>query len=420
MLSTLLSSTVQTQLFSKALWISNALPWILFLTANLAMCKLEELKIYKQLTDALSQEKSFAYAVWLLVVLVGSYVLSTLNTALLEILEGKRPPVRWLHAFLYPGQLSRLRTLDQQYDVANAGYIELDKGAERLVARLNAALRYRGRARRPPEARPLMVDEIYRRYCLGQPTSPGALWEAARALSMAIVTTSANAPVAQILHEDANKLKVAARFSRDRFLADRQRLYNQRQFTFPGEYPSRDVATSLNVLAPTRFGNIGLTMRSYALLRYQLDLNVFWGRLQSTIETTAKSLFERLSDSKVRVDALVMLFWLTLVFTASWTIGLAVYRRSLTTTLWTIGLGGPLLAFMWYELACQSYTVMADLVRTSVDVCRFGLLRDFSLTPPMSSVDKPSLWLSLGNAIGYNAIQGADQPPVFHYEHKKS
>ena len=56
--------------------------------------------------------------------------------------------------------------------------------------------------------------------------------------------------VPQILHEDANKLKVAARFSRDRFLADRQRLYNQRQFTFPGEYPSRDVATSLNVLAP--------------------------------------------------------------------------------------------------------------------------------------------------------------------------
>ena len=62
---------------------------------------------------------------------------------------------------------------------------------------------------------------------------------------------------------------------------------------------------------------------------------------------------------------------------------------------------GPVVALSFYWTACRSYVNFADLLRTSVDLFRFSLLKSLDLPLPQTISEEKRLWLSLGNAMGY-------------------
>jgi hypothetical protein len=152
-----------------------------------------------------------------------------------------------------------------------------------------------------------------------------------------------------------------------------------------------------NVLYPTTMGNIGSTMRSYAISRYSLDLDIFWSRLQSCVQSD-NNYFGVLQDVKVQLDFLVTSFWLTGVFALIWT-PIAFYEGSLLEFL-AVGASGFLPLFL-YSLACDAYLLFADLMRGAVDLYRFKLAVNLNLPLPGGTEEERLFWTRLGNIIGY-------------------
>jgi hypothetical protein len=193
----------------------------------------------------------------------------------------------------------------------------------------------------------------------------------------------------------------------DEYRFERIRLYNLRQFHYPGSMESQQQRSSVNSLAPTTFGNIGRTIRSYALTRYDMDLDIFWTRLQKTLQGS-KDFYGVLQDAKIQVDSLVALTWLAAAFATGCLVILPWFASSMTEFL-ILGIAGPLLTLGSYRLACRSYMVFADLLRSAVDLYRFELLKDLHILPPYSLDEEKRLWSNLGNLTGY----GRPMPIVY-------
>jgi hypothetical protein len=208
----------------------------------------------------------------------------------------------------------------------------------------------------------------------------------------------------------------AIEYGADQWRAERIRLFNKRQFTFPGVRPSSRVRahSGINMLAPTRFGNIGRTMRSYALTRYNFDLEIMWTRLQNAIQKNATGFYGVLQDSKAQVDFLVSLVWFTFVFTVFWSIRLLSYANATVAEFLSVGLGGAIVTVLSYAMACRSYQVFADLMRSAVDMFRFKVLDVLQLPLPYGSDEERELWQKVANAMGFEADED------FRFDHKSS
>jgi len=203
-------------------------------------------------------------------------------------------------------------------------------------------------------------------------------------------------------------LRSLLNYSRDQYKYQLLQLSNLKQFSYPGEVgdPSdRDKreSSSVNVLAPTQFGNIGRTMRSYALTRYALDLDLFWTRLQRSIQNSGGNdkFYQVLSEGKAQVDFFVAMTFLAAVFTVVWVTTLFIQMRRPGAFL-AVALLGPVAMYTFYILACQAYRVFADLIRTGVDTYRFQLLLDLKVAMPAGSREEQDLWDLLGGRTGYD------------------
>jgi hypothetical protein len=156
-------------------------------------------------------------------------------------------------------------------------------------------------------------------------------------------------------------------------------------------------------------GNIGRTIESYSLSRYQLDLDVLWTRFHHAIQASDK-FFSLFQDAKTNLDMCVTLWWLTTILTAVWSVRLvAVARLGLFLT---VAIVGPLLGIVWYRMAAQSYRVFADLLRSAVDLFRFDLLKTLALPLPLGPEEERQLWNQLSQQTGYR------QPATFSYRHR--
>src|SRR5262249_13804957 len=143
--------------------------------------------------------------------------------------------------------------------------------------------------------------------------------------------------------------------------------------------PSAPEARLQNVLALTTMGNIGQTIRSYAITRYNLDLEIFWSRLQNSIQGNT-NYFGVLQDVKVQVDCVVSLVWLSALFSLVWTPWMLVQGAF---PEFAIAGAAGLLSLWLYSLACSSYAVFADVMRSAVDLFRFKLLDDLHIALPV-------------------------------------
>jgi hypothetical protein len=208
-----------------------------------------------------------------------------------------------------------------------------------------------------------------------------------------------------LIAEARTMMQEIVAYARDRRQDRYLRAYNRMQFSFPGfSFPSRvfDTEPSTdNVLAPTAFGNIGRTMRSYSMRRYGMDLDIFWSRVQKVMaDSQTPKLFDTLQTQKSEVDFAVTSFWFTVAIGLIW-IPILTIDRTHATLFRAVTLGAPLAAWALYEAACRAYLVFADTVRTAVDFYRLDVLRAYQLTDPPGTVEERVLWERLGNLVGY-------------------
>jgi hypothetical protein len=158
-------------------------------------------------------------------------------------------------------------------------------------------------------------------------------------------------------------------------------------------------------------GNLAESVRSYARSRYEMNLDSFWSRLQKSIQADEK-FYLTLIDAKTQLDFLVSLFWLTTLFTVIWLASILYLRTSWLAFVF-VGVIGAGLAALWYEIAKQNYLAFADILRTSIDMFRFDLLKGLHIKLPSSSDHERTTWQQLNYLIGHG-----DETETVRYFHQ--
>ena len=223
------------------------------------------------------------------------------------------------------------------------------------------------------------------------------------------------APAARALDADCDHLIEAIYFARDKYQAERLRLYNLRKFRYPVDAKTDETDSAL-ILAPTTLGNISRTMRSYSQNYYGFELDVLWTRLQNVFRSS-EPYYASLQDAKVQLDFFIAIAWLTSVSMVTWLVIAAIVLRSVEAFL-AAGILGPLVAYGAYALACRAYSVFADVMRTGVDLFRFKLLGDLHLPLPLGLEEERILWQNLASVMGYLNLESADGSKIaMTYKH---
>jgi hypothetical protein len=191
------------------------------------------------------------------------------------------------------------------------------------------------------------------------------------------------------LGRDWRELLVLIDYAEDEATAREVALANELQSRFGGG----------TFTAPTAFGNVALSMQSYSLSRYRLNLATFWSRLQPVLQKD-KDFFAALQDAKVQLDFLVAMVWLAGLTTVAWVAILGYEQRSALLFL-TVGWMGPLATWACYTAAVENYVAFGEIVRTAVDLYRFKLLDELGVARPGGLRDERALWEALQRVTSY-------------------
>lgn len=162
---------------------------------------------------------------------------------------------------------------------------------------------------------------------------------------------------------------------------------------------------------PTRMGNVAAAIEAYALGRYNMELTVFFSRLQTTLVKNDDKGYSLVLDAKTQLDFLVACCWLSGATGLVWSVLLA----GLGGSLWaygTIAIVGTLVTIAFYFLASQNYLSYAEVVRACIDVNRFSLLNELAVRLPGSLREERAIWSTMSQL----AFSGGDTTE-FSYEH---
>lgn len=381
--------------FARGFLIVSLVPTLLFLATNLALLSAVNWDWFSALkTNAAAN--SLVASLWTVGSASAALVLGALQPLLYRLTEGEDlpGPLRW---YGHSVQRYRLDCLHEEAKKIADLYNGIDRMCDGWMA--NLALPAGAVGGSIPSAPALqLIRKLERRRRLGWEIPFGGIQQAVHALYFHLTAggTSVTPPE---LREARRQLSRIIRYARDRVKHDNRNVHNQLQASFPGQVFDPDVSTD-NILAPTGFGNIGRTMRSYALRRYGLDLDIFWSRFQKAMADTTSKMGENLAGQKSQVDFLLNMLWLTLLTGAFWTPALWIEGGH---PLWfvVVAIASPALGWLLYDAACRAYLVFADQVRTSVDFFRFEVLKQLQIGAPNGTEDEVVLWERLGNRIGY-------------------
>ncbi len=444
MLSALLNS-IQSSLGSRGFLVGSVFPVLIFVIANGALSyrASQTVRTWLGKTEALSQQALLITAL-LAAIIVTSYVLSAASSVILEAFEGKRWPVSWFQGLLHRMQRARLRWLEANYRSCVLGLgdvedgIEGDPNAAPAIPGWIDSLNFARRAGPKPAncSYPTTVftrwfwglgghpdvgikemNKVRRKREAGRMIPGRELGAAVRKLIATLSSNSVdlNLAAGRELDHDCDYLIEAIYFSRDRYQAERIRLFKLRRFQFPVDLNATSERSAI-VLSPTSMGNIGRTMRSYAQNHYGFDLDVLWTRLQNASQSSEK-FYSTLQDAKVQLDFFVACTALASVTVVSWLMLELVFFRSVADFV-LIGIVGPVLTIGAHCLSRRAYGVFADVMRSCVDLFRFRVLTDLHLPLPAGLEEEKTAWQNLANVMGYENPESASGKPIsMTYKH---
>ena len=382
MLGTLIDKL--SALLSKGVFVASFLPLLAFLVGNAALLAVADRPFRAWIVAHRTSPEFISGAV--IAFLIGALIFATINTRLRELMEGRSWPQRISGAFT-GGQQRRLQALNAEYSKLQTYRRLMSQRATQWTDALKVARLAepkdpaRAYDRRGGAGR--LIRNLREQRVRGEVISPEELERAVRLLEGELRVN----PMSPALDADHVELSQIIRVNDTKIRSEIVRVFNARRFRFPSD-----------ILAPTAMGNIALSVRSYALSRYQLDIETFWTRFQKVM--LAEPFYAVLQDSKVQLDFLVSLYWLTIFSTAAWLISLAVFGYSLWLYLAIVFLG-PFAMWALYRLALENYWAFADLMRSCVDTYRIRLLKELQLAEPSGSLQEAALWQALQDRMDY-------------------
>ena len=365
---------------------------------------------------ALDASKQALYgAVVLILVSFFGYIFSTLSLFLRELLEGKYLAVfTRIHTRMVAEKQRQLDVLKDDLDKFQRQFFLLKKNSTDWIVRLekayaignqkSVACEYSDKTPVSEQIKLLKVERTYNRLI-----EASRLQKIVKDLELQLQTypTASSGSNAndqknrRQLDQDHTSLRLliyyAVGIAENKYVES----FNEREFQY-----------SRYKVNATSMGNIGESVRSYSRSRYEINLDSFWSRLQKSIQADEK-FYAALIDAKTQLDFLISLFWLTILFTVSW-LSFLLYSRTSWIAFILVGVIGPALAALWYEIAKQNYLAFADILRTSIDLFRFDLLAELHVPRPSSSDHERVLWDKLNHLIGY----GDATTVRYHHEEK--
>jgi hypothetical protein len=394
-----LLNTIQTTLLgSRGFLLTSVLPVLLFAAGSLWLDFDVQPQHRVWLAELTRDKPGLSVMAAALVLFAVSFVFSSLNTLLRELLEGKiydLLPSVFRNGALR-AQYKKADLAHRTFDTLQREHLEINKAD--WIKTLREA-RVAGAGNAPPMQ--AAVDALY--------STVEPLTKKRRALRD-LTTDEVKAAV------DALVPVLSASTANDKGDANSKRLSDLHvdlvegiRYVQSGVQRRRldaywQVAAFPEALAPTRLGNIAGTLRSFGESRYGFAVEIFWTRLQSVIQSDDKT-FNTIQDAKIQLDFFVSLTCLTVLFTTTWTVILGAASANLRLFLLVV-IGGPLLARLWYSLACQMYVVFADAMRSAIDLLRFKLIQSYHLPLPAGSNDERQLWQDLAARVGYDSPKG--------------
>ncbi len=384
-------------------------------------------------SSAIDHLTGTATAIWSAIavasVLVIALMLSAFSGTLLQALEGDYLPTA-LRAIFHRCQWERWSRLDDKFTASSLALGALQKADWPLgLAAADEESATRATCEIPGSAARFWITTFRRdkrawvkasRLCrrlvlrstLGLSIDPEQLAAAAGLLREVLLNNSAALPTepSRFLQSLHSQLLDCFSYALNQYEHTRIVVANAQQFNFPagvgvtapgrvGSSPKASV-TAYRLLAPTKMGNIGRTVQSYGMTRYSLDVDVFWSRLQQVVQASAADFYATIQDAKAQLDCFVAFWWLTLIFTAGWSVTLLI-GGSHPRYFLAVSLAGPFLVVGFYRLAANSYRVFADLLRSAIDIYRFNLLKALHVSLPSGSEEESDLWNVLANRAGF-------------------
>ncbi len=198
------------------------------------------------------------------------------------------------------------------------------------------------------------------------------------------------------------------KFKRERAEAARQNdmaRYTHRQEQLYHEYPDR-----VDLLLPTRLGNVLRAAERYGGRVYGMDAPFWWPRLWPLLP---EALQQAVDDGLTTIVSLLNLSALMIYVS----VDVAVYlsSRHIPHRAWwaagAMALGG-LLCFAAYQGAVAQARSYGQQIRTAIDLHRFELLKALHLPLPATPQEERVLWARLGAWL-YNNDLGATRSLVY-------
>lgn len=429
MLSSLFSTIQSTLGLSKNFIISYLLPLLLFLGASAGILYGLGQPYRGWIAHDLPKEGGWLFAGSIIAITALAYVFSALGTLMRELLEGRHVlELSWFRGGLYERQRRKLDTLTENYTLYadRLAHLRVKEWKNKLKLANDAGRKTHKCVYAPTKATPgyKTFQKVCRQRLRDESVESRELEAAVNFMEAELrdKSTDKSTAAGKKLSEDYGRLRGVLEYAEDRYAYEQNEWFKRRQFHFPGVFRERNVgdrSSPSNMLAVTSMGNIARTIRSYSLNRYSLDLDVLWSRLQTVIQEKKKDFFGSLQDAKTQLDFIISLSWLTALFWITWAILIPVLfdvqKPGAAYALFAVVMvGGPLLTWTWYKLACQSYAAFADLMRTSVDLCRFELLDALRLPRPVGTAEENARWEAIAGWIGFD-----NDKPGFEYERDK-
>jgi hypothetical protein len=338
----------------------------------------------------------FYYGAALVAVAIIAYFLSVASTYLREILEGRHLWPQFLLEQKRAEQAARAQRLDQARQAALKARSDLNGSKDVWVAELGKG-RDSGIAGNPNQASygkrakgHRLIDRIRASATNRTELTQQTLSDAVAEFSKTLHDNDINAA-----GEDGRRLQddyraLLAAFDAALMFYGKAEVdaFHERQFDFGGD-----------TIAPTRVGNIASSMQDYAETRYGMDLDFFWGRIQSIAAADAK-IADTLLNAKTQLDCVVVSVWLAALSTAFWIAMLAMYGYSPLQFV-IVTAAGAALTYFSYQLLVVSYYGFADIVRVTIDFYRIELLKRLHIQLPRSTSEERVLWRRLARIAAY-------------------
>ncbi len=162
------------------------------------------------------------------------------------------------------------------------------------------------------------------------------------------------------------------------------RLWSDKRRRFPGDAAA---------LGPTRFANVAAVHREYARERYGLDVEWVWPRILKNVRAD-KDVVEILQAARTRLEIAVAMTFVLTVFVLFWSIATFATAGALIPFV-VVALAGPLAVRMLYSVALESYQAFSEMVRASIDLYRFDLLKALHIRLPADAGAERTIWQAL-------------------------